>query len=74
MKKEMTLWYAVSKTGQGRIFTKKPERNEHFGIWAGEHIGFASELVMYMESEGFTLPDLRWSDEPAALTLTLGLG
>ena len=68
----MELWYAVSKSGQGRIFTSRPERNEHFGIWTGEHIGFVSSLFMWFEAEGLVPPELRWGDDPVKMTLTLG--
>ncbi len=73
MEKVLSLWYAVSKTGQGRIFTSKPVRNGNFGIWTGNHLGFATETVIYMETEGFTLPTLRWDDEPIKLALTLSM-
>lgn len=72
MKKEATIWYAVSKTGQGRVFTTKPERNDHFGIWVGEHVGFVSSLFMWAESEGLRLPDLKWNDDPVPMTVTIG--
>lgn len=62
MEKTITIWYAVSKTGQGRVFTSRPERHEQFGIWVGESIGFISSLFMWMEAEGFTLPTMGWSD------------
>lgn len=68
------IWYAVSKRGQGRVFTTKPERNDHWGIWEGESVGFISMLVMEMEADGFELPMLKWSDDPVKLTITLGYG
>ena len=67
----MAIWYAVSKGGQGRVFVTKPERNEHFGIWLGESVGFVSSLFMYMEAEGLELPDLKWKDEPVRLKLSI---
>ena len=72
MEKKMEIWYAVSKSGQGRVFTSKPERNEHFGIWTGEHIGFVSSLFMWFEAEGLTLPEIGWGDEPIRMVLSLG--
>ena len=71
MIKVMTIYYAVSRTGQGRVFTTLPERNEAFGIWCGESVGFVSSLFMYMESDGFRMPDLKWHDDPAKLTISL---
>lgn len=70
MKKDMKIWYALSKTGQGRVFTTCPERNEHFGIWVGESIGCVSTLFLLLESEGFIPPAIKWSDAPVAITLT----
>ena len=73
MTREMSVWYAVSKTGQGGVFTTRPERHEHFGIWVGERIGFVSSLVMYMEAEGFELPRIKWTDDPVPMTVSLGV-
>ena len=71
MKKEMKVWYAVSKTGQGRVFTSRPERNEHWGIWEGESMGFVTFLFMHMEAEGLEIPSLKWSDDPVQLMISL---
>jgi len=68
------IWYAVSKRGQGRVFTTEPVRNDHWGIWEGEHVGFISMLVMEMEADGFEMPMLKWGDDPVKLTITLGYG
>jgi hypothetical protein len=71
---EMKLWYAVNGKGQGRVFTTKPEREEHFKIWCAESVGCISMLVMMMEADGMELPDLEWSDEPVELKLSLSYG
>jgi len=71
---EMKLWYAVNGKGQGRVFTTKPERDEHFKIWCAESVGCISMLVMMMEADGMELPDLKWSDEPVELKLSLSYG
>lgn len=68
------IWYAVSGKGQGKVFTTKPERDEHFKVWLGESVGFISMLVMAMEADGFELPMLKWVDDPVKLTITLGYG
>ena len=68
----ISLWYAVSKTGQGGIYTSCPERNGHFGTWVGERVGCISSLVMMMEADGLPLPLIRWQDEPVRMTLSLG--
>lgn len=65
------IWYAVSKTGQGRVFTTCPVRNEHFGIWEAESIGCISTLFMLFESDGLQVPNLKWDDDPVALELTM---
>ena len=72
MKKE--VYIAASKTGQIRVFTSFPERNESFGVWVGESVGCISTLVMMMEADGMELPDLEWSDEPVELKLSLSYG
>jgi len=69
MKKK--LWYAVSGSGQGRIFTAKPERDEHFKIWLGESVGCISTTFMIFESEGMAVPNLKWTDDPVGLTLSI---
>lgn len=71
---EMKLWYAVNGKGQGRVFTTKPERDEHFKVWLAESVGCISMLVMMMEADGMELPDLKWSDEPVELKLSLSYG
>ena len=71
---EMKLWYAVNGKGQGRVFTTKPEREEHFKVWLAESVGCISTLVMMMEADGMELPDLKWSDEPVELKLSLSYG
>lgn len=71
MTHSIKLYYAVSRSGQGYVFTEMPTRNEHFGIWCGEMYGFITSLIMYMEGEkGFSLPKIKWSDDPVEITLT----
>lgn len=69
MKKE--VYIAASKTGQIRVFTSFPERNESFGVWVGESVGCVSMMVMLMESDGFELPELKWSDEPVEMEISI---
>lgn len=71
MKKK--LWYAVSKTGQGRIFTTCPVRNENFGIWLGEHIGCISSTFMLFESDGLHIPERKWKDDPVEFDLSINI-
>lgn len=71
---EQKIYYAVNGRGQGRIFTSKPERDEHFKIWVAESVGFISMAVMHFESEGFELPELTWKDEPVELKLSISYG
>lgn len=65
------LWYAVSRKGQGRVFTSLPVREPRLGVWTGESVGCISMTVMVMESDGFRLPRITWDDEPVELKLTL---
>ena len=66
------IWYAVSGTGQGRIYTSCPVRNEHWKLWEAESVGCVSMVVMLLESEGvLSLPNLTWDDEPVELELSI---
>jgi len=68
---KMTIWYAVNGKGQGRVFTSKPERDDHFKVWLAESVGCVSMMVMLMESDGFELPELKWSDEPVEMEISI---
>ena len=57
--------------GQGRIFVTKPVRQEHFGIWCGQMIGAVSSVVSLFEEGGFVMPDIKWTDEPIELVISL---
>ena len=66
------LWYAVSRRGQGNIFTDLPERDEHFGIWKGHIEGCYSSVVCDMEQCGLIeLPDITWKNDPVELMLSI---
>jgi len=66
------LWYAVSGRGQGRVFTTKPERDDHFKVWLAESVGCISMTVMLLESEGLiSFPDMTWQDDPIELELSI---
>jgi len=66
------IWYAVSGKGQGRVFTSKPERDEHFKIWLADSVGCISMTVMLLESEGLLdFPPMSWKDEPIELELSI---
>ena len=65
------LWYAVNGSGQGVVFTSRPIREDKRKVWLGEVVGLYCRLVMQMESEGFKLPPLKWSDEPKEIELNL---
>lgn len=68
-----SIWYAVSKSGQGRVFTTLPVRNPHWGIWEGESVGCISTLFMIFEADGLELPNLTFKDEPVELELSIGV-
>ena len=67
------LWIAVSGTGQMCVFVDKPIRNNHFKYWDGCMVGCISMVVCLLESEGFEIPVLKWSDEPIKLSLSLNV-
>ena len=73
--KAKTLYYAVSRRGQGVVFSDKPERVEKIGIWSGTIEGIYNSVVADMEAEGFLeLPNLSYKDEPVELKLTISDG
>ena len=71
---EKVLYYAVSRRGQGCIYTEPPVRNENFGVYQGRIEGCYSSLVADFEAEGFALPDISWKDEPVKLRLSIEYG
>lgn len=68
---EMKLWYAVSGTGQGSVFLAPPVRDEKRMKWIGHIEACVSWTVSLMESMGFSLPVLKWSDEPVEMQLSV---
>ena len=73
--KAKTLYYAVSRRGQGVVFTDMPVRIDKLGIWSGTIEGIYNSVVADMEAEGFAeLPLISWNDEPVELKLTLSNG
>ena len=68
------LWYAVSRKGQGRVFTGCPKRDERLGVWVGDSAGCISLTVMVFEGDGFVLPRITWDDEPMEMKLKLEYG
>ena len=70
----MTLYYAVSASGQGRIFAEMPSRDADRNIWVGDCDGFFVLVVARMEACGFVLPKITWEDDPVKLNLVLEYG
>ena len=68
------IYYAVSKQGQGRIFTSMPVRLEDFGLWDGESNGRVSMFVLEMIDRGFELPCISWNDEPVLFKVSMSNG
>ena len=68
---EKDLYYAVSGTGQGLVFTQKPVRDEERRRWLGVQEPCFTMVLMYFESEGWKFPLLKWQDEPVKLTLSV---
>lgn len=69
--KELEIFYAVNKSGQGRIFAEMPERDTDRQTWKGQCEGFLVMTVARMEAVGFVLPRITWEDEPVKLKLQL---
>lgn len=69
MKKE--VYIAANKSGQIRVFTNLPERNDAFGIWVGDSVGCISTIFMLFEADGMEVPALKFCDEPRKFTITI---
>ena len=72
--RHITLYYAVSRSGQGRIFAELPIRDPQLETWVGDSDGFLVLVVARMEALGFVLPKISWDDTPVELILTLDYG
>lgn len=73
--KYKSLFYAVSKRGQGTIFSEKPERDEHFGCWRGRIEGCYNSLICDMVADEYLeLPVIGFSDDPVELRLNISYG
>ena len=70
----LDIYWAVSRKGQGRIFTERPIRDVKLGVWVGESAGYISMTVILMQLSGFKLPELTWEDAPVRLELSLNYG
>lgn len=66
-----TIYLAANKSGQVRVFTTKPERDEKWGLWLGESVGCISTLFMLFEADGMQVPDLKFSDEPIKYSISI---
>lgn len=69
--KELEIFYAVNKSGQGCFFEEKPNRDTILEVWVGQYNGSITMVVARMESLGFVLPKITWEDEPVKLKLAL---
>lgn len=70
---EIVLYYAVNKSGQGKVFTSFPERDGHRNIWVGDILVSVLCFVDTLETVyGFSLPDISWDDEPVMMKITFG--
>lgn len=69
--RHITLYYAVGRSGQGRIFAEMPSRDTERNVWVGDSDGFLVLVVARMEALGFVLPKITWEDAPVELKLSL---
>lgn len=69
--KELEIFYAVDKSGQGCVFEDEPSRDTVLKVWVGLYNGSITMVVARMEALGFVLPKLTWQDEPVELKLSL---
>ena len=70
--KELTIYYAVNKSGQVVVFVSRPERNEHRNIWVGDMNAAVTRFIDCLETAfGYELPSISWKDEPVELKLSI---
>lgn len=66
-----TLYYAVSGSGQGYLFTAAPTRDIYRKLWVGERVGFYPLLIIDFLKDGLKLPEMKWIDNPVKLELNI---
>ena len=70
----LECYYAINRNGQGYVFIGEPTRNEQCGCWVGV-MSYALISILYrLEKYGFSLPDMKWEDNPVKLNLSLSYG
>ena len=71
--KELEIFYAVNKSGQAKVFTTYPARDEHRNIWIGDiNVAVISFVDCIETVYGFKLPEISWKDEPVTITIRIG--
>ena len=66
------LWYCINKSGQGKVFVTKPERDEHRRVWIGDINVAVLRFVDWLEVDcGHPLPDITWNDEPVLIDINI---
>ena len=68
------IYYAVNRSGQGRVFTSVPVKNDAIGVYSGDSAGNLTMFVMMMVSRGFKLPAITYDDEPVKLKISITNG
>lgn len=71
MVQTIKIWLAASKSGQLRVFTSAPERDDRFGVWKGNSKGCITAFLSMMESDGLQIPELKWNDAPVEIEITV---
>lgn len=69
MKKD--LYYAVSPSGQGQVFVSRPVRDAR--RWLGVILPCFQMVLDNLELDGFEFPDIKWSDEPVKIEMSVNL-
>lgn len=69
---KVRIWYCVSGSGQGMVFTSCPVRDDLRHVWVGHISSGVTRFVMWLETDcGYSLPPLSWHDEPVPIGINI---
>lgn len=69
---KINLWYAVNGSGQAKVFSTQPVRDEKRRVWLGEIHSAVLRFIDYLETVcGYELPDTTWKDEPVIIEMLI---
>ena len=65
------VWYAVNRSGQGKVFAAPPKRDPVLNIWVGKTDVSVTMFFLSMSSQSFFLPNITYDDDPVPIKLTI---